>query len=113
MADLMALNIAIRDPDTPMIARVLAACVLAYALSPIDLIPDFIPVIGYLDDLILIPLGIALVLRLIPPEVLQRAREEAASKPVRPTSTIGAAIIIAIWLIVALWLGYRIYSWLR
>lgn len=112
-ADLVALTIAIRDPKTPRLAKALAVCVVAYALSPIDLIPDFIPVIGYLDDLILVPAGITLVLRMIPPEVMMRAREEAAAKPGQPTSIFGAIAIVCIWLVLAGWLGYRLYLWLR
>src|SRR6185295_6418050 len=76
---------AARDPRTPLLVRILALLVAAYALSPIDLIPDFIPVLGYLDDLLLIPLGVALVVRLTPPAVLESAREQAeraASEPV-------------------------------
>jgi uncharacterized membrane protein YkvA (DUF1232 family) len=76
-AEIRALVMAYRDPRTPWYARVCAALVLAYALSPIDLIPDFIPVLGYLDDLVLIPLGITLTLRLMPPQVMQDAREKS------------------------------------
>ena len=88
-AEVYALYLAYRDPRVPWYAKVLAACVVGYALSPIDLIPDFIPVLGYLDDLVLIPLGIALTLRLIPPEVLDECRaracaELAEGKPVTP-----------------------------
>ena len=77
---------AARDPRTPWLARWLALLVAAYALSPIDLIPDFIPLLGYLDDLVIVPLGLALVLRLIPDEVRQSAREQAAALAARPTS---------------------------
>ena len=91
---------AARDPRTPILVRVLALVVAAYALSPIDLIPDFIPVIGYLDDLILIPLGLALVVRLTPPEVLQSAREKARDARDRPVSYAAAAAMVAIWLVV-------------
>lgn len=76
-AEIRALVMAYRDPRTPWYARVCTALVLAYALSPIDLIPDFIPVLGYLDDLVLIPLGITLTLRLMPPQVMQDAREKS------------------------------------
>ena len=72
-----AIYLAARDPRTPWYARALVWCVAAYAFSPIDLIPDFIPVLGYLDDLIIIPAGLALVVRLIPPEALAQARETA------------------------------------
>ena len=77
--DMHALLIAYRDPRTPWIARAWALLVIAYALSPIDLIPDFIPVIGYLDDLILLPLGIALALRLIPADIMDEARKNATA----------------------------------
>ena len=77
---------AARDPRTPFLVRMLAVLVAAYALSPIDLIPDFIPVIGYLDDLLLIPLGLALVVRLTPPEVIEAARARAEQASIKPVS---------------------------
>ena len=83
----------------PFHARAIAILVAAYALSPIDLIPDFIPVIGYLDDLILIPIGIALVIRLTPDEVLDSARAKAQSVADKPVSYTAAATIVAIWLV--------------
>src|SRR6185437_14547777 len=100
-AELHALVLAYRDPRVPWYARAFAAGVVAYAISPIDLIPDFIPIIGYLDDLILVPLGIVLSLRMIPPEVLAECRERAKelSREGRPTNWIAAAIIIGIWLL--------------
>ena len=91
---------AARDPRTPFLVRALAVLVAAYALSPIDLIPDFIPVIGYLDDLLLIPLGLALVIRLTPPEVMESAREQAQQASTRPTSYASAAFIVGVWLII-------------
>jgi uncharacterized membrane protein YkvA (DUF1232 family) len=105
-----ALCLAMRDPRTPLQARLLAAGVVAYALSPIDLIPDFIPVLGYLDDLVLVPLGIALTLKLIPPEVLAeaRARAEDADRPGRPRRWVAAAIVGAIWLLSAALAAYLI-----
>jgi uncharacterized membrane protein YkvA (DUF1232 family) len=101
--EVYALYLACRDPRTPWYARVMAGVVVAYAFSPIDLIPDPIPIIGYLDDLILVPLGVALVIRLIPPAVLDECREEAgrlmgAGKPV---SWVAAGVIIAVWLLLA------------
>jgi uncharacterized membrane protein YkvA (DUF1232 family) len=92
---------AARDPRTPLLVRALAVFVAAYALSPIDLIPDFIPVIGYLDDLLLVPLGLALVVRLTPPEVLESAREQARQAASRPISYTAAAFFVALWLVVA------------
>jgi uncharacterized membrane protein YkvA (DUF1232 family) len=93
----LAVVIAARDPRTPWPAKLLAGLVIAYALSPIDLIPDFIPVLGYLDDLLLIPLGIWLVLRLIPPEVMADARN-AAIVAGRPGKNLwGLAIVVTLW----------------
>ena len=89
---------AARDPRTPLLVRALALLVAAYALSPIDLIPDFIPVIGYLDDLVLVPLGLALVLRWTPPEVLATARARAREVDARPVSYLAAALFVALWL---------------
>ncbi|MBC7460967.1 MAG: DUF1232 domain-containing protein [Thermoleophilia bacterium] len=98
--ELHALGIAYRDPRTPRAARVVTAIVLAYALSPIDLIPDFIPVVGYLDDLILVPVGIIWALRLIPPEVMVDARQRATDAPLR-LGRWGAVAVIATWLLLA------------
>lgn len=92
---------AARDPRTPLLVRVLALFVAAYALSPIDLIPDFIPVIGYLDDLLLVPLGLALVVRLIPPEVLEAARLQAQQAASKPISYTAAAFVVVLWLALA------------
>jgi uncharacterized membrane protein YkvA (DUF1232 family) len=93
-----ALYLAYRDPRTPWIARIVAGCVVAYAFSPLDLIPDFVPVLGYLDDLVLVPLGVALALRLIPPAVMADCRARARAATDRPTSWLAAAVIVAIWL---------------
>ncbi|HLZ32057.1 MAG TPA: YkvA family protein [Chloroflexota bacterium] len=99
----VALYLVARDPRTPWYARVLVAVVVGYALSPIDLIPDFIPVLGYLDDLILVPAGIALVIRLVPAEVMADCREQARTRADRPISRIGAAVMISVWLAAAVW----------
>ena len=96
-----ALWFALRDPRTPWAARVVGAAVVAYALSPIDLIPDFIPVLGLLDDLILLPLGIALCIRMIPAEVYAEARRKALDAERRPASLVAGAAIAAVWLAVA------------
>jgi uncharacterized membrane protein YkvA (DUF1232 family) len=101
---------AARDPRLPWHVRLLALAIAAYALSPIDLIPDFIPVLGYLDDLILIPLGVALVVRLTPAPILADARARAAAAATRPVSRIGAAVVVALW-VVALLLGW--IAWKR
>lgn len=95
--DVSALWLAARDPRTPWLAKLLALLVAAYALSPIDLIPDFIPVLGYLDDVILVPLGLLLVIRLIPPDLLEEFRTAAALAEQRPVSHIAAGVIIFIW----------------
>ena len=99
--DVHALWLAARDSRTPWYAKTLAMGVAAYALSPIDLIPDFIPVLGYLDDAILVPLGIMLVVRLMPPELMAEYRAAAATAEGKPVSRTGAAFIVALWLLVA------------
>jgi uncharacterized membrane protein YkvA (DUF1232 family) len=99
--DTVALYLAARDPRTPWYAKLLAAAVVAYALSPLDLIPDFIPVLGYLDDLIIVPLGFAAVLRLVPAVVLADCRTRAEMRTQRPTSRIGAIIVVSAWLAMA------------
>ena len=101
-----------RHPRTPPGARLLAAAVAAYALSPIDLIPDFIPVLGYLDDLILVPLGVCLTLRLVPQDVLAEARAQAQAAAARPRSYAGALAIVLVWLALALGGWSVIRGWL-
>jgi len=98
-----ALCLVARDPRTPWFAKLLATAVVAYALSPIDLIPDFVPVLGYLDDLVLLPLGIWLAVRLVPSEVLDDARERAASAVERelPVSRGVTVVIVSVWLALA------------
>ena len=101
-----------RHPDMPWTAKLLGALVVAYAFSPIDLIPDFIPVLGLLDDLILVPIGVYFTLRLIPPHVLSAARAEAqawiASRASRPKSYWAAAAIVFVWIAVAYWAWTRV-----
>ena len=100
--DVVALYLAARDPRVPWYAKMVAACVAAYALSPIDLIPDFVPVLGYLDDVILVPLGIALAIRLVPPALLDEHRRAASAWAAgRPSSRVAAAVIVAIWVVVS------------
>lgn len=110
-----ALYFAARHPRTPWYAKAFVAAIVAYALSPIDLIPDFIPVLGYLDDLVLIPLGIALAIRMIPPAVLAecRARAAAADAARGPASRAAAAVIVAIWLLAAALLSLWAYNALQ
>lgn len=99
LVEIHALSIAARDPRTPWLARAVAAAVAAYALSPIDLIPDVIPVLGYLDDLILLPLGVFVARKLIPEEVLIDARVRAAAQGTPPVSRLGALLIFGTWLL--------------
>jgi uncharacterized membrane protein YkvA (DUF1232 family) len=98
-----ALYLAYRDPRTPWYARIFAAGVVAYAFSPIDLIPDFIPVLGYLDDLIIVPLGIFLALKMIPAQVMADAEAKAESirQQGKPVSRVAAIVIVGIWLLLA------------
>ena len=110
--DVEAIWRAARDPRTPWYAKWLAMAVAAYALSPIDLIPDFIPVLGYLDDLLLVPLGIWLVLRLIPPHVIAEHRAAVEAAPQRPASVTAAVVVVVLWIAFALalawWLANRV-----
>jgi len=99
--DVVAVWIAARDPRVPWYAKALALAVAAYALSPIDLIPDFIPVLGYLDDLIIVPLGILLVIKLIPAELMAEFRAEAARREAAPRSTVAAVVIVLTWIAAA------------
>lgn len=96
--DVVTVYFAARHPQAPMLARVAAMLVAAYALSPIDLIPDFIPVLGYLDDLLVVPLGLWLVLRLMPEEVLAHARLQANALLDRPRSILAATCFVLVWL---------------
>ncbi len=96
--DVLAVWLAARDPRTPRLAKVLALIVAAYALSPIDLIPDFVPVLGYLDDLVLVPLGLLLVVRMIPPDLMAEFRVAADAIVTRPSGRIAATVIILLWL---------------
>jgi uncharacterized membrane protein YkvA (DUF1232 family) len=106
--DLVAVYLAARDPRVPLYLKLLAGAVVAYALSPIDLIPDFIPVLGYLDDVILVPFGLWLVIRLMPPGLIDEYRVAADAMGRAPTNRIAAAVIIAIWL----GLGAMLATWL-
>ncbi len=112
-AETYALYLVARDPRTPWYAKLLAAAVVGYAFSPIDLIPDFIPVLGYLDDLILVPAGIWLAVRLVPAEIMEESRTRAATimEIGRPVGRTAAVVIVLIWLalagLLAVW-AYRI-----
>jgi uncharacterized membrane protein YkvA (DUF1232 family) len=104
-----ALVVASRDPRTPWYARALAVCVVAYAFTPIDLIPDPIPVLGHVDDLVLIPLGIALTLRLIPVDVMVDARARASENGAKPASWIAAGVIVCLWVALVVLAGWLIW----
>jgi uncharacterized membrane protein YkvA (DUF1232 family) len=107
--EVVALWLAARDRRVPLTAKLVAGSVAAYALSPVDLIPDFIPILGYLDDLLIVPLGIMLAVRLVPKPLMAEFREQAALRESRPTSHAGLIAILAIWLlclILAVW-GFR------
>ena len=110
--DGLVLWFAYRDPRTPLLAKILCVAVVAYALSPIDLIPDFIPILGYLDELILMPVAITIAFRLIPDEVIQTSRGKAdawiAERKPRPRNWVGAAIIVSLWLCAL----YVLWRWL-
>ena len=109
--DVHAIYLASRDPRVPWQAKALAICVAAYALSPIDLIPDFIPVLGYLDDLIILPLGVLLVVRMIPPEIMAEHRGAALLAQQKPQSTAAAVVIVAIWIAAAAFCIWFTYKW--
>ena len=113
--DTFALFFAYRDPRTPWYARVFAGLVAAYLLSPIDLIPDFIPILGYLDDVIIAPAGIALALKMIPPEVMADARQKAELELAngKPVNRVAAVVVVLIWIIVLFFLARWVISWFR
>jgi uncharacterized membrane protein YkvA (DUF1232 family) len=106
-----ALYFAARDPRTPWYVKAFAAGIAAYALSPIDLIPDFIPVLGILDDLVLLPLAIVVVLKLIPAEVMAESRGRAAEAAARPASRGVTVVIVLIWIAALAVTGWLVYRW--
>lgn len=110
----VALSISYRDPRTPFRARVVIACVVGYALSPIDLIPDPIPVLGYLDDLVLLPLGVLLAVRLIPSAVWADAQEQAhtAHHTTTPANWIATILIMTLWVATTIAVGMLVWRWL-
>lgn len=108
--DAMTVYFVARNPKTPFLVRLLAFAVAAYALSPIDLIPDFIPVLGYLDDILLLPIGIILVIKLVPAEVVAESRARANELLATPTSYAGAVVIAVIWLICAVGLSHWVFN---
>jgi uncharacterized membrane protein YkvA (DUF1232 family) len=108
--DTISLYLAAQDPRTPWYAKAIAAIVVAYALSPIDLIPDFIPILGYLDDILLVPFGLWIAIKLIPGDVIDDCRERAIQLSERPTSKTAAYIIVLVWLGAAALIGWIIYK---
>lgn len=108
--DVVALWIAARDRRTPLAAKLVAGATAAYALSPIDLIPDFIPVLGYLDDLLIVPLGVVLAVRLIPPDLLVLFRQTAQGRA-RPRSLIALIVIVLVWTLLGVYLGALVLNW--
>lgn len=109
--DAHAVWLAARDPRTPWPARLLGLLVAAYALSPIDLIPDFVPVLGLVDDLLLLPLGVWLFVRLVPEPLFREHRVAAEAASERPVSRGGALLIVSIWLAVAMMIAAHLWSW--
>ena len=105
-----AIWLSARDPHVPLPARIFGLMVAAYALSPIDLIPDFIPVLGLLDDAILIPLGVWLFLKMVPADVYARHRTEAEAASHRPVSRVAAAVIALLWIGALLWAGTLLWT---
>ena len=110
--DLHATWLAARDPRVPWHAKAVALFVTAYAFSPIDLIPDFVPVLGYLDDLIIVPIGLWLAIRLIPPDILEEHRAAAELAGKLPVSKVGAALMVSVWLLLAAGAAWLFYGWL-
>jgi len=113
--DVYALYLAYKDPRTPWYAKVFTAIVVGYAFSPIDLIPDPIPVLGYLDDLVLIPLGVFLALKMIPSQVMVECRLKAREVMAqgKPVSKLAAAVIVLIWVGLVVLMGVMAYRWVR
>ncbi len=109
--EVLTLYLALRRPGVPLLAKLVAGLVVAYAFSPIDLIPDFIPVLGLLDDLLLVPLGVMLALKLMPRPLLEAARLEAQTLSEKPVSRRGTFFIIFVWSLLALTLG--LWLWRR
>jgi uncharacterized membrane protein YkvA (DUF1232 family) len=113
--ELFVLYLSYKDQRTPWHAKAVAICVVAYAFSPIDLIPDFIPILGYLDDLIIVPLGISLALKLIPPMVIEENRKMAEQLKVngKPENWFVGILFIFIWILFTVWIGHLILGYFR
>ncbi len=111
--DLHALYLATRDPRIPWYVKATALFIVGYALSPIDLIPDFVPVLGYLDDIVIVPLGVLLVVKMIPDNLMAEYRAAATRAEKRPRCVVAAFVIVAVWIVLStacLWLAYRSFS---
>ncbi|WP_027093261.1 YkvA family protein [Cohnella thermotolerans] len=113
--DIYVLYLSYRDPRVPWFAKFFAVCVVAYAFSPIDLIPDFIPILGYLDDLIIVPFGIALALKMIPRPVIEdcRMRADEIRQRGKPKYWITGVLFIVIWILCVIWIGSVLYRWIQ
>jgi uncharacterized membrane protein YkvA (DUF1232 family) len=113
--EVYALYLCARHPRTPWYAKLFVGLIVAYALSPIDLIPDFVPVLGYLDDVVLLPLAILLALRMVPAGVLAECRDRAADAFAggKPVSRVAAAVIVGLWIAAAAALGLAAWAWMR
>lgn len=111
-AETYALYLAYRDPRTPWYAKVFAGCVVAYALSPIDLIPDFVPVLGYLDDVVLLPVGVYIAIKVVPADVMEESRKKAAQVVVKrgPAVYTAAAVVIIFWFGAAVVITWAIFA---
>ncbi len=114
-AETYALFLAYKHPKTPWYAKVFVGLVTAYAISPIDLIPDFIPILGYLDDLILVPLGISLAIKMIPPEVMTecRIRSQEVLNEGKPVNWLVGVLIILVWLVVLFFVGFWLFRFIK
>jgi uncharacterized membrane protein YkvA (DUF1232 family) len=109
--EVRALYLASRDPRVPWYVKALGLAVAAYALSPIDLIPDFVPVLGYLDDLIIVPVGIFLVVRLIPPDIMAEHRAAAVAADMNSAGCKAAAVVVGVWIGSVVLAGWLVYRW--
>ncbi|NJJ40628.1 YkvA family protein [Paenibacillus apii] len=109
-SNLIILNLSYSDPRVKWYAKLFTLCVVAYAFSPIDLIPDFIPILGYLDDLIIVPLGIFLALKMLPKDVIEENRAKAQEIKSKPKNWITATLFIAVWVLLAIWVSMFIYT---
>ncbi|UCE28413.1 MAG: DUF1232 domain-containing protein [Candidatus Coatesbacteria bacterium] len=113
-AETYALYLAYKDPRTPWYAKVFAGCVAAYALSPIDLIPDFVPVLGYLDDVVLLPIGIYFAIKIVPADVMEESRKKAAGVVVErgPSARVATVAVIFVWSVAAVVIAWVLFAFI-